>query len=328
MTDEEFWSALVCPWHRGPLARSGDRLLCAAGCDYPVIAGVPFLLRRAGAETNPSVVEQSFRLADEIVNGRSSWSVPANGAIDPVVQQIIGATNSLLYKPLIGHLREYPIPTFPMLRVKRDCWLIDIGCGWGRWCIAAARAGYAPVGVDLSLESVLVASRISAQLGVAAHFVVADSRSLPFAPRTFDCAYSYSVLQHFSKEDVFATLHSLVSVMKPGGIAKLHMLNRYGVRGLQVQVCRGFRNAVGFETRYWSPAELRKCFSEILGPSLLEVDGFFVQGRYEDRQLFRAYHRLLVELSHGLTYLSHVIPALANVADNLFVVSTIITART
>jgi hypothetical protein len=29
--------------------------------------------------------------------------------------------------------------------------LVDLGCNWGRWCIAAGRMGFLPVGVDVIL---------------------------------------------------------------------------------------------------------------------------------------------------------------------------------
>ena len=81
--------------------------------------------------------------------------------------------------------------------------LLDIGCNWGRWTIAAAQRGYRPIGIDPSFEAIVAARRIARQLGVDdARYVVADARKLPFADGTFDVVFSYGVLQHFSKSDV------------------------------------------------------------------------------------------------------------------------------
>ena len=38
--------------------------------------------------------------------------------------------------------------------------LLDIGCSWGRWSLAAARKGYSVVGIDPSLGAVMAARRI------------------------------------------------------------------------------------------------------------------------------------------------------------------------
>jgi 2-polyprenyl-3-methyl-5-hydroxy-6-metoxy-1,4-benzoquinol methylase/uncharacterized protein YbaR (Trm112 family) len=315
--------ALCCPIHRSGLKKnSAGRLECDSGCGYPVIDGIPFLLPRNIAHTNPAIARQSFVLADKILSSQDSGAGPADASrVDAVVQDLVAATNSNLYQPLVGQLRDYPIPLFPMVPVRPGQRLLDIGCGWGRWCVAASRAGFLPVGVDPSLESVLAAKRVAARLGAEACFAVADSRYLPFPPATFDAAFSYSVLQHFADEDVCATLRALAGVMKPGSSTKLHMLNRYGLRSLQVQLQRSFRPATGFETRYWSPRELRTQFSALLGPSELELDGFFVQARYEDRHLFRPHHRVIVEISHALALMTKGLPWMKNVADNLFVVS-------
>ena len=246
---------------------------------------------------------------------------PSADQIDGWVQEMVAHTNSLLYTHLVGRLESYPIPEIPMVPRKQGDTLLDIGCGWGRWCLASARKGFFPVGIDTELRAALAAARVAHQLGLPARFVVADSRYLPFRPQTFDAAYSYSVLQHFSKENVIATLESLRPLMRPGSVSKLHLLNTLGVRSFLVKLRRGFRGAKGFETRYWFVGEMLRTFERCLGRSRIEIDGFFMQGRYEDRALFRLRHRLLFDVSRALTRLSRYIPALTHLADNLFVIT-------
>ena len=313
---------LACPVHRTPLTRSGEYFLCTADCRYPVVQGVPFLLPRDITHTHRGISDRSFATAEAIRSGASiGGDRPPAGHVDAWVQEDIAATNSNLYRAVKGSLSGYPIPDIPLEPARPGARLLDIGCGWGRWCIAAARRGFLPVGIDPSLESVLAGQRVAAQLGVKAFFVVGDSRYLPFRPNVFDAAFSYSVLQHFAQHDVRATLSSLAPTLRPDATTKLHLLNRYGLRSIQVQLFRLFREARDFETRYWSPSEMLRCFSIDIGPSALEIDGFFVQGRYEDRHLFRPHHRLLVECSHTLTSMARWLPLLKNIADNVFVVS-------
>jgi 2-polyprenyl-3-methyl-5-hydroxy-6-metoxy-1,4-benzoquinol methylase len=315
---------LACPAHRRPLERREQSLLCPAGCTFPIVDGVPFLLRRGIEHTHPRIAARSFEAAEEMATPRRvEGAAPPKARVDSFVQDMVANTNSNLYRRARGRLDAYPIPEFPLAPARSGDRLLDIGCSWGRWCIAAARRGFAPVGIDPSLEAVLAGRRIAEQLGVDAAFVVGDSRFLPFREQVFDAAFSYSVLQHFSREDVLATLRALAPCLKPGAVSKLHLLNRYGLRSVQVQLFRLFREARGFETRYWAPAEMIDAFSSVLGPSSLEIDGFFVQGRYEDRHLFTWRHRLIVELSHILTGAARRLPVLAGAADNLFVVSRV-----
>jgi SAM-dependent methyltransferase len=324
MTDADFLALLACPLHGGPLAAAPERMSCSEGCDYPRFGEVAFLLPREIAHTHRGIAQESFEAAAAIGAGTRPAQRPEEGnAIDPFVQRMIGHTNSNLYHHLAGHLHAYPIPEFPMTPPRAHALLLDIGCGWGRWSIAAARRGFAAIGIDPSLDAALAAARVAKQLGVEVRFVVGDSRYLPFRAHVFDAAFSYSVLQHFSKADVTATLRSLARAMKPGGISKLHLLNRWGLRSLQVQLRHATRAEQEFETRYWSPKEMIEALSDAIGPSRLEVDGFFVQGRYEDRALFKPHHRALVEASRLLSRAAEAIPLLTNAADNLFVVSRV-----
>src|SRR6187402_1499218 len=66
-------------------------------------------------------------------------------AIDPVVAFLVAATNGLLYRHLIGQLTSYPIPDLA-LPPGNGRPLLDVGCSWGRWTMAAAARGYDAIG--------------------------------------------------------------------------------------------------------------------------------------------------------------------------------------
>src|SRR5712675_758568 len=69
------------------------------------------------------------------------------------VQQQIAATNGIHYLSLIGKLTEYPIPDIPIpVSTRPDQLLLDIGCGWGRWLVAAGEKHYIPIGIDFRQE--------------------------------------------------------------------------------------------------------------------------------------------------------------------------------
>ena len=132
--------------------------------------------------------------------------------------RLTAATNGIAYRHLVGKLKEYPLPEIRLPQGNRQTFL-DIGCSWGRWCIAAARKGYTPIGIDPSLGAVMAANRIARQMGLQIKYVVGDGRFLPFKPEALDCVFSYSVLQHFSREDVAQRLriHRALPPRPPSG---------------------------------------------------------------------------------------------------------------
>jgi SAM-dependent methyltransferase len=250
-----------------------------------------------------------------------SPSTESDGEIDPIVQVIVSATCGFLYQHLPGRLTRYPIPDLRLPEGGGRRFL-DVGCNWGRWCVAAHRKGYAPIGLDPDLGPVFAARRVCKALSVDASFVVGDARFLPFSENAFDIVFSYSVLQHFSKPDAREALAEVARVLARDGTSLIQMPNAFGVRSLSHLIRRGFSAGQEFDVRYWTPRELRKTFSQLIGPSDLSVDGFGGLGiQPADRDLFPPAYRLIVDASEALRWLSARVPPLRNIADSIYVKS-------
>lgn len=311
---------LVCPRDKQELRREETHLVCTSGHRYAVIEGVPILLVSEAEQTH---IEGDRALA-VAASGDGSSLAKFNlgpGDIDPFVRNSIGGTNGNLYQHLVGTLTEYPIPRL-RLPAGENKFFLEVGCNWGRWCIAAARAGYRPIGIDPSLKSIRAAYRVARQLGVDAEYVVADSRYLPFRDKSFEQAFSYSVLQHLAKENAEASLREIRRVLCVGGGALIQMPNVYGIRCLYHQARRGFREGRDFEVRYWRPGELLSVFTTEIGPSELSVDGFFsLNAQPTDVHLLPARYRAIVHASEALRAVSDKIPLLGNMADSLYITS-------
>ena len=243
---------LVCPRDRLCLHEEGDDLVCEHGHRYAVIEGIPILLVSEAEQTH---IEGTRALV--LAESRDVASLPqfnvADGEVDPFVRAAIGGTNGSLYEHLVGKLKEYPIPRLRLPDGEGKLFL-EVGCNWGRWCLAAAAAGYRPIGIDPSLKAIRAARRVARQLGVEASYVVGDSRFLPFRTEVFDQVFSYSVLQHLSKSDARESLREIHRVLRIGGEALIQMPNVFGIRCLYHQIRRGFREASDFEVRYWRTA--------------------------------------------------------------------------
>jgi len=317
MIDPWLRAHLVCPRCRVSLTLDGEWLLCHGGHRYPVIDDIPVMVL--------DDVEQTHWVAShalEHYREAAADSQPSDGAIDPVVQQAVGATCGNLYRHLIGHLPRYPIPQLPFAAAAGTSFL-DIGCHWGRWCVSAAQKGWRVVGIDPSLNGIRAAKRVARDLGVEVALVIGDGRHLPFAGSTFQMVHSYSVLQHFAEDDVLQCLREIGRVLEPGGESHVQMAQRMGLLNLLNQARRGFRAARLFQVRYWRLDALRRAFSENIGPTTLTVDGFLsLNPQMVDLDLLRPAHRALIQVSDRLRRLSRYQAWLIHAADSVYVNST------
>jgi SAM-dependent methyltransferase/uncharacterized protein YbaR (Trm112 family) len=313
---------LVCPRDHEILQEGDQHLLCPNGHGYPIVDGIPILLL---SDTPQTHVEGTRALQIGAVRGSTAPELTSQpqGEIDPFVQNVIAATNGLLYLGLVGKLTHYPIPylRLPPGKGKR---FLDIGCNWGRWCVAAARMGYRPVGIDPSLKGIRAARHVAQQLGIDAHYVVADGRYLPFARGTFDQIFSYSVLQHLSKENARLTLREVARALNSEGGFLVQMPNCFGIRCLYHQARRGFSQGHDFDVRYWTPRELVSTFRAIFGSARIVVDGFFsLNPQISDVNFLPWKYRTVVYASEALRKISGIFSPLTYVADSLYIEGTV-----
>lgn len=110
--------------------------------------------------------------------------------------------------PLLAREQRHVIPLLPELR---NCRVLDLACGTGRWLsqISATNAR-SIVGIDLSSAMLHVAGRKQQLSGTLAQ---ADCRNLPFRRSTFDFAICSFALAHIQNLQNAAT--EFARVMKP-----------------------------------------------------------------------------------------------------------------
>ena len=61
---------------------------------------------------------------------------------------------------------------------------------------------------------------------------MADARYLPFPESTFDVVFSYSVLQHFEKQDARVALAEAARVLTVSGTSMIQLPNAFGLRNM------------------------------------------------------------------------------------------------
>jgi SAM-dependent methyltransferase len=96
-------------------------------------------------------------------------------------------------------------------------WVLDLGCGRGRWSREYAKRGANVTGVDISLEAIkLLADEMPQH-----HFISGDIAALKFPDQTFDLVNSVTVLQHMPDPKQEIALDHLSRWVKPGGFVVL-----------------------------------------------------------------------------------------------------------
>ncbi len=92
-------------------------------------------------------------------------------------------------------------------------WVLDAGCGAGRFLDVSSQTGAQVVGLDLSDAVDAAAQSLAGRANV--HLVQASLYEMPFKPGIFDACYCIGVIQH--TPDPQRSLAVLPSVLRPGG---------------------------------------------------------------------------------------------------------------
>lgn len=150
--------------------------------------------------------------------------------------------------------------------------LLDVAGGTGRASRALARDGLDPVVVDFS-RGMLARARADGHPAVRA-----DAGSLPFRDGGVDAVVVVDALHHLP--DPERAVREAARVVAPGGVV---VVQEFGPRTLRGRGLVLAERAVGFDSQFWTPAELCALFAEAdLNPRIVS-EGFeyVVVGRVE-----------------------------------------------
>ena len=314
---------LRCPQDRERIELAGDHVECPKGHRYLIVDGIPVMLFDDKDATHAYIPKTLKKVARIEQGDPVETVVPIKendpDEIDEYVAGILPYTCGNLYYPAMKGIHRYP---FPELRIPDSTsaeLLLDVGCNWGRWSIAAAKKGYRVVGIDPSLKAVQAARRIARQLKQEAVFVAGDARCLPFKSDAFDRVFSFGVFQHFSKENTRTALDEIARVLKPGRESLVQMATSSGIRSRQQWRRRHYTEGEEFDVRYWSPKELVDTFESKLGKTELLADSYFGLAVHKsDADLMPLRYKMIVHASDLLRRASLRFKPLAKIADGVY----------
>jgi ubiquinone/menaquinone biosynthesis C-methylase UbiE/uncharacterized protein YbaR (Trm112 family) len=240
--------------------------------------------------------------------------------VSDYVQKMIAGTNGRMYVDRIGNLASYPIPEIPVPE-KRGGLFLDIGCGWGRWMVAAADKGYTPIGVDIRLESAQATQEVLRAHGVKGHVVLADLQRLPFRADLFDTVWSFSVIQHAHREKAKSCATEIQRVLKPGSQTVLEFPMKFGIWNFLNRL-RLHQDESDFESwcvRYYTIPELRKLMGHFQNFRFWSHCYFGIGTQPIDLQYVPKRFHPFIRASLFLTAVSEWVTPLRWVADSLYV---------
>ncbi|MBW3537891.1 cyclopropane-fatty-acyl-phospholipid synthase family protein [Candidatus Parcubacteria bacterium] len=105
--------------------------------------------------------------------------------------------------------------------------LLDIGCGWGRLLVKAARDyGVTGLGVTLSREQHRHAQNLAEQAGVGGQvrFELLNYQDLPTRQLMFDRVVSVGFFEHVGRGNHHLYFQLVKQLLKPGGLSVLHSI--------------------------------------------------------------------------------------------------------
>ena len=105
------------------------------------------------------------------------------------------------------------------LRAARAVEVLDLGCGFGRWSVELARAGFRVLAVDVSSEAVRIVRERAQREGLAIGTAVCAAQELSRLGVQVDAVVCNSVLDHMRPHDADMAATSIAQVLRPGGLA-------------------------------------------------------------------------------------------------------------
>ena len=240
-----------CPLHHGDLTRNGSRLVAACcGLEFPVVAGIPDLRTTHVAWVDfdadrRRAEELSRAVSDDDVEGSVRWvfAQRENWTPDMVnrrTAQVLGG---------VTRLRD-ECAGWLALSLTGSQPLLDLGCGPGTY-LGALKGDRPLLGIDVSLEWLVVARRLAAASRVEVQLAAGQAESLPLRAGSLGSVVAMDVLEHVG--DQAALIREVDRVLAPGGVFAAATPNRYSLAAETHVNLWG----VGWLPRAWQKAYVR-----------------------------------------------------------------------
>jgi ubiquinone/menaquinone biosynthesis C-methylase UbiE/uncharacterized protein YbaR (Trm112 family) len=228
----KLFDKLRCPQCKGGLLEKDDALNCAkCKTDYPVRSGIPVML------PNLESLDQEQNLAVE------------KDFYEQMFSDLKGFEDG--HCIVYGHERIYA----NMDNLERGS-VVEVGCGGGHHTVALTKKGFEVTAIDLSMNGLHAAKRLSEHEGQDVLFICGDVKRLPFEDNQFDVCFCSLILHHFtSLDNIIRELARVtrkyfvayeVNALDPISFIRFNVINPiFGVRGISKNQRSIFPNRLG-----------------------------------------------------------------------------------
>jgi ubiquinone/menaquinone biosynthesis C-methylase UbiE len=145
---------------------------------------------------------------------------------------------------------------FALAEVKTGERVLDIGCGTGIYMLELARRDVHVVGVDPSMEMILIAREKFRQAGLKGCFICGSAEALPFRPERFDLALAVSSLCFVGRPD--RAVEEMHRILKSGGRIVVGEFNRFSLWAFLRRLKGLFRETIYNQAHFWGRWELER----------------------------------------------------------------------
>jgi len=184
-----------CPVCRGDLEPAAGGFSCAACVRlFPVVLGFPDF--RSGQPTEVDL-EQDSRLAHQLAAADSSLDFEG---LRNLYYELAPEASEELEALHRGHFdSEAEQAERAIGGLGQGEAFLDLGCGMGRYLLAASPRFSKLAGVDAALFQLVLARKFLSEHGVEATLLAAEAERLPFADGAFAAAVGADLLEHVAE---------------------------------------------------------------------------------------------------------------------------------
>jgi 2-polyprenyl-3-methyl-5-hydroxy-6-metoxy-1,4-benzoquinol methylase len=216
-----------CPIHHGDLSQIPDGLRAdCCGTVFPVIEGIPDLRVNQGAWVDFAAdLDAARTLSTTVPPHDVAGSIRAVFARRPGWSRARIDRRTALSLGMADRMRE-EWQGWLVVAARQPGPLLDLGCGAGSF-LSVAPAGIERIGIDVSMEWLVVAKRACAAAGVPVQFAAALAEALPLRSGSIGIVTALDVIEHVG--DQAAMVREIDRVLQPDGLFCGATPNRFSV---------------------------------------------------------------------------------------------------
>ncbi|MCX9085447.1 MAG: class I SAM-dependent methyltransferase [Candidatus Methanoperedens sp.] len=116
-------------------------------------------------------------------------------------------------------------------------WLLDAGCGSGKYSLPLKMRGFDVVGMDVSLKALRMLEESSKSRDADIDILAGNIFQLPFTDGSFDIVWCYGVLQHLLAKERESAIGEFRRVLIDGGLLFMEVFGKDDMRygGVEVE---------------------------------------------------------------------------------------------